>query len=51
MEIRVRPFRDEDAQAVSIIQFESFKSYLGDLMELKEPRPAEYWRQQVSSAG
>lgn len=50
MEIRVRPFRDEDAQAVAVIQFESFKSYLGDLMELKEPRPAGYWRQHARAA-
>ena len=50
MNVRVRPFRDEDAAAVSAVQFESFKSYLGDLMELKEPRPAEDWRQHARAA-
>ena len=50
MNVRVRPFRDEDAAAVSAVQFESFKSYLGDLMELKEPRPAEYWIRHARSS-
>ena len=50
MSIHVRPFREEDAAAVSVIQFESFKSYLKDLMELKEPRPAEYWLKHARSS-
>ncbi|MBQ9502935.1 MAG: GNAT family N-acetyltransferase [Lentisphaeria bacterium] len=50
MSIHVRPFREADAAAVSVIQFESFKSYLKDRMELKEPRPAEYWLENARSS-
>ena len=41
--ITIREFQDKDAAEVSKVQFYSFKSYLKDLMEYDEPRPAEYW--------
>lgn len=41
--ITIREFQEQDGQEVSFVQFTSFKSYLKDLMEIDEPRPAEYW--------
>ena len=41
--ITIREFQEQDGQDVSFVQFTSFKSYLKDLMEIDEPRPAEYW--------
>jgi ribosomal protein S18 acetylase RimI-like enzyme len=41
--VTIREFQESDGQEVSVVQFKSFKSYLKDLMEITEPRPAEYW--------
>lgn len=50
MSLTVRPCRDADASAVAVIQFESFRSYLKDLMEDKEPKPAEVFLQSMRSS-
>jgi len=41
--IGIREFRETDAESVSRVAFESFRTYLGDRMDPPHPRPAEYW--------
>lgn len=38
-----REFRESDADAVSVVAFESFRTYLRERMAPPHPRPAEYW--------
>jgi len=41
--IEIREFSEADAESVSRIAFESFRTYLRDRMVPKSPRPAGYW--------
>ncbi len=43
MDLIIREFMPEDGEAVSKIMYESFRSFLGELMDTPAPRPAEYW--------
>ena len=45
--ITVREFRSDDAPECSVVQFESFKSFLKERMEYSAPRPAEFWEQSM----
>ncbi len=39
----IRKFEERDAEAVGQIMYDSFKSFLGDLMKDDRPQPREYW--------
>lgn len=43
MTCKVRRFEDRDAEAVSRIMFESFQTFLGDLMKDEKPYPPSHW--------